>query len=188
MSVTLHLFYATGSSAAVILRQAEGPLWRMIGWDRADDSLTMGQWMRHDLYVERSALSPDGQHFLYFAVDGLWDRPAKGAYTVISAVPHFDALALYPQGDMQGGGGYFVDDAHYVIQSPTGTPDIVGRADGLRRVNSMRGAAITPRAARSFSWRRAVAAPSPQTYTTDGGRLLCHDGREIADLTRMEAP
>jgi hypothetical protein len=188
MSVTLHLFYATGSHAAVILRQAPGPLWRLIGWDRASDTLTPGQWMRHDLYVERCALSPDGQHFLYFAVDGLWDRPAKGAYTVISAVPKFDALALYPQGDVNGGGGYFVDDAHYVIQSPTGTPDLVGRAEGLRRVNSMRGAAMTPRAARGVSWRRTIAEPTPQNYTTDGGRLLAADGHEIANLTKMEGP
>lgn len=188
MSITLHLFYATGSPAAVILRQAPGPLWRMIGWDRATDALTPGQWMRHEIHVERCALSPDGRHFLYFAVDGLWDRPAKGAYTVISAVPRFDALALYPQGDVKGGGGYFVDDGHYVIQSPTGTPDLVGRADGLTRVNSMRGAAITPRAARTFGWRRKVAEPTPQTYMTDGGRLLRPDGHQIADLTEMETP
>lgn len=188
MSVRLHLLYATGTTRALILREAEGPLWRQIAWDRADDSFTPGQWMQHDLHVDRAALSPDGTHFLYFAVDSQWDRPAKGAYTVICAVPNFDALALYPQGDTLGGGGYFIDDANYVIQSPTGTPDIVGKAPTLIRVNSMHGASITPRAARGFSWRRKVAAPVPQDYTSDGGQLLRGDGTLIADFTDMEAP
>jgi len=188
VSVQLHLFYASQTPAALILRQAQGPLWRLIGWDRATDTLSPGQWMQHDILVDRCALSPDGLHFLYFAVDEQWDRPSKGAYTVISAVPNFDALALYPQGDVQGGGGYFVDNTHYVIQSPTGTPDLVGKAPGLKRVNSMSGAAMTPRAARGFGKRRNVTAPSPQNYTTEGGKLFAPDGRMIVDLTQMQTP
>jgi hypothetical protein len=188
VSVQLHLFYATQTPAALILRQAKGPLWRLIGWDRATDTLSPGQWMEHDILVDRCALSPDGLHFLYFAVDGQWERPAQGAYTVISLVPNFDALALYPQGDVYGG-GYFIDTAHYVVQSPTGTPDLVGKAPGLKRVNSMSGAAMTPRAARGFGKRRTVAAATtPQDYTTEGGKLFTADGKLIADLTQMEAP
>lgn len=87
-----------------------------------------------------------------------------------------------------GGGGYFIDASHYVIQSPTGTPDLVGMATGLKRVNSLHGAAMTPRAARGFGRRRNVTAPAPQGYKTEGGKLFTPDGHMIADLTRMETP
>ena len=191
LSVNLHLFFATETKAAVIIREAAqpaGPLWRMIGWNCADNSFHFGQWMQHMLHLDKCVLSPDGAHFLYFAVDGKWDRPAKGAYTVISKVPHFDALALYPDGDPEAGGGYFVDDQHYVIQGPTGTPDIVGKAPELKRVNSMQGAAMTPRAARGFSWRRKVTPPRPHDYVTSGGQLLQADGTLIRDFTEMDLP
>ena len=47
---------------------------------------------------------------------------------------------------------------------------------------------MTPRAARGFGKRRNVTAPSPQNYTTEGGKLFAPDGRMIVDLTQMEAP
>lgn len=188
MSITLHLFFATTTPRALILRESPGPLWRMIGWDRDTHTFTPGQWMKHRLHLDRACLSPDGTHFIYFAVDGLWDRPAKGAYTVLSAVPQFDALALYPEGDEIGGGGYFIDDRHYVIQSATGTPDIVGKAPHLHRMNSMRNAAKTPRVVRKFAWRLKSEPKAPDAFATDSGRLLTADGTVIADFSNMICP
>lgn len=185
MSLKLHLFFATTTARALILREAPGPLWRMIGWDRDTHTFEPGQWMKHDLHIDRSSLSPDGAHFIYFAVDGIWDRPAKGAYTVLSAVPNFDPLALYPEGDAVGGGGYFIDDRHYVIQSATGTPDIVGKAKHLHRMNSMRNAAKTPRVARKFAWGLKSRPAEPEKFSSDGGRLFDASGALIADFSDM---
>lgn len=187
MSIKLHLFYATATAKALILRE-DTPWWHLILWDRNTDTFTHGQWMQHHIHADRCALSPDGTHFLYFAVDGQWDRPAGGSYTVISEVPKFDALALYPEGDEIGGGGYFVDDSHYVIQTGRATDDIVGNAPHLMRANSMTAAARTPRAARGFARFRKTLAPTKQPYRTHGGQLLHTDGRLIADFTDLDTP
>lgn len=130
--VRLHLFFARTNDLAVILRQGPSEVFRLILWDRSDDSFTDGQWLKHKVYVERCSLSADGRHFLYFALDGKWGSAAHGSYTAISRPPYFTALALFPQGDTWGGGGVFLDDRHYRIDGAG--PDIIGRAEGLYQV------------------------------------------------------
>lgn len=132
--IRLHLFFARDCDRAVILRQGPSTHFRMILWHRDTDRFEDGQWVKHKIYPERCSLSPDGRHFLYFALDGKWQSPARGSFTAISRPPWFTALALYPEGDTWGGGGAFVDDAHYVIDTPGDATDIIGRAGGLHRV------------------------------------------------------
>lgn len=130
-SVRLHLFFARGCEKAVILRQGPARQFRMILWDRRDDSFQDGQWTRNKVYVERCAISPDARHFLYFMLDGRWGARAEGAYTALSRPPYWTALALFPEGSTWGGGGVFLDDRQFVAG---GDEDIIGRAEGLRRV------------------------------------------------------
>jgi len=40
----------------------------MIKWHLATDTLEKGQWLSGRVYPERSALSPNGELFLYFTV------------------------------------------------------------------------------------------------------------------------
>lgn len=129
--IRLHLFFARESSKAVILRQGPSKTFRMILWDRDDDSFEDGQWLKHKVYPQGCDLSPDGCHFLYFALNGDWAGETKGAYTAISRPPYFTALALFPEGDAWGGGGCFLDSRHYMIASRSF--DILGRDDGLFR-------------------------------------------------------
>ena len=129
--VRLHLYHAAEAPLTVILLQGPTRQTRMILWDRSTDSFTDGQWLKHKIYYERCDLSPDGQHFLYFTLDGQWAGEAAGSYTVISRPPYFTALALYPQGDTWGGGGYFTSASTFAIRGG-GLRDIVGRAAGLR--------------------------------------------------------
>ena len=103
--IRLHLFFARNCDRAVILRQGPSKVFRMILWDRRNDVFEDGQWLKHKVYVERCDLSPDGKHFIYFALDGRWGTMAKGSYTAISKPPFFTALALFPEGDTWGGGG-----------------------------------------------------------------------------------
>lgn len=184
----LHLFHASQAERSVILRQGPNRLWRMIAWDRSDDTFTPGDWVRLKIYTERCALSPDGAHFLWFGLDGQWDRAAKGAYTAISQPPSFKPVALFPQGDTWGGGGYWVDAKRFVVQSGVVTDDIVGAAEGLIRVDAEIRRAILPRGIR----RRAMLDEPPEApdlpYTTQGACLLDGLGQVIADFTDMETP
>jgi hypothetical protein len=132
--VRLHLFHARAAARTVILRQGPTRLWRMILWDRDTDNFHEGQCLKHKVYAERCDLSPDGRHFLYFALDGQWSQPTRGSYTVISRPPFFTALRLHPQGDTWGGGGFFVDATRFCVTA-WGKPAALRRSeDGLEQV------------------------------------------------------
>jgi hypothetical protein len=133
-NVRLHLYFAKQSSRVVILRQGASKVFRMILWDRANDHFEDGQWLKHKVYTERCDISPDGAHFLYFALNGDWSGASKGSYTVICRPPWFTALALFPQGDTWGGGGMFIDNRRFIVNTADSTVDIVGQATGLERV------------------------------------------------------
>jgi hypothetical protein len=133
-SIRLHLFHARDTTRTVILRQGPTRTYRMILWDRDGDRFQDGQWLKHKVYVERCDLSPDGEHFLYFTLDGQWNAPTKGSYTVICKPPYFTALRLYPQGDTYGGGGYFIDPVRFYVHSSRTTTDLIGCAESLERV------------------------------------------------------
>lgn len=81
-----------------------------IGWNLAKDKFTVGQWVKHKLYPERSDLSRDGKHLLYFALDGDWSGETKGAWTGLSKAPYLKCVQLWPQGNTWGGGGLLDDD------------------------------------------------------------------------------
>lgn len=130
--VRLHLYFARDVPKAVILRQGPSRQFRMILWDRREDSFEDGQWTGNKVYPERCAISPDARHFLYFMLDGQWGSTAEGAYTALSRPPWWTALALFPEGSTWGGGGVFLDETHYVAD---GGADIFGRDDGLVRVH-----------------------------------------------------
>ena len=129
--IRLHLFFATETDRALILRQGPSRQFRMILWHRATDRFEDGQWIRSKIYVERCSLSPDGRHFIYFALDGRWSAETRGSFTALSRPPFWTALSLFPEGDTWGGGGVFLDNIHYWA---SGDADIIGRDKGLSRI------------------------------------------------------
>jgi hypothetical protein len=130
-SVRLYLYFARESDRAVILRQGPSKTYRMILWHRESDRFEDGQWVKHKVYPERCHLSPDGQHFMYFMLDGRWNSPSGGAYNAISRPPYWTAVSLFPLGDTWTHGGAFIDAVHYLVP---GGSDIIGRDEGLARV------------------------------------------------------
>ena len=212
--VRLHLFFARDNDRAVILRQGPARLFRMILWHRDTDTFEDGQWIRNKVYADRCDLSPDGEHFVYFLLDGRWSSEARGTFTAISKPPYWTALALFPQGDTWGGGGVFLDETHYYA---FGDVDILRRAKGLSRVvpgartkdcasgirlmNGQRAPLDRP------ATRRLLAEPRPagmwelyermgvpkgdvlDRYDTMGGKLYRRQGQElelIRDFTDMD--
>ncbi|MGI9389118.1 MAG: hypothetical protein ACR2O1_03595 [Boseongicola sp.] len=212
--IRLHLFFATENDRAVILRQGPSKQFRMILWHRETDTFEDGQWIKNKVYVERCGLSPDGQHFIYFLLDGRWNSDGLGSFTALSQPPYWTALSLFPQGDTWGGGGFFLDDFHYFAD---GDADIIGRDEGLSRVKLgepekgcttgirlMSGTrapldrAATkrllnePRPANAWELYKRMAIPEGDAlsrYDTMGGKLYRRRGQEltlIRDFTDME--
>lgn len=200
--VRLHLFFATENDRAVILRQGPSKHYRMILWHRDNDTFEDGQWLKHKIYEERCDLSPDGQHFIFFTLDGKWWNDTEGAYTVISKPPYFTALALFPEGSTWGGGGRFVDNHYYTA---VGGHDLIGLDDGLFRLFRREPTTKCPSGlfkvdgscAKLGKEKAALAASNDQPlsrtadldrYDTQGGRLYRRTGGEmhlIRDFTDM---
>ncbi|NKB29183.1 MAG: hypothetical protein GKR99_17155 [Rhodobacteraceae bacterium] len=200
--IRLHLFFATQNDRAVILRQGPSKTFRLILWHRDTDTFEDGQWLKHKVYAERCDLSPDGQHFIFFALNGDWSGEAMGSYTALSRPPYFTALSLFPEGDTWGGGGRFLSNRHYVA---SGGADIIGRDDGLDRLfhveqikNELTELARVDgrRIKLSTAWQARLKAAEPvgvtharDLYDTQGGCLFRRHGDDmtlIRDFTEME--
>jgi hypothetical protein len=109
----LHVLFARGSSLALVIRRGPSKTVCTCSWDRDDDTFKVGQWMRGRIYERRCDLSPDGKHFIYFAMNGRWNSKMLGSWTAISRAPYLKALALFSKGDCWHGGGLFLSADKY---------------------------------------------------------------------------
>ena len=89
-------------------------------WDRSKDTFKLGQWLRGRIYERRCDLSPDGKHFIYFAMNGRWDGELKGSWTAISKTPYLKAISLWAKGDCWHGGGLFRNNRSYWLNAGYG--------------------------------------------------------------------
>jgi hypothetical protein len=90
-------------------------------WNRKTDEFQLGQWLKGRIYERRSDLSPDGKHFIYFAMNGKWSSEARGSWTAISRAPFLKALAVFPKGDCWHGGGLWTASRKYWLNDGNGT-------------------------------------------------------------------
>lgn len=112
----LFVILARDRPVALILRRGPAAWYHLVLWDTAKDTFEHGAWFRGRIYEERCDLSPDGELFLYFALQGRrWQTTYKGAWTAISRAPWLHALTLWPQGHTWGGGGRFVANRKAVL-------------------------------------------------------------------------
>lgn len=124
------------------------------------------------LYPERCDLSPDGQHFIYFALDGRWFGESHGSYTAVSRAPYLKALSFYPRGHTWGGGGLFADNYRFYANEP--------RDSNAREATQLRRIAEAPDYPREsyFVTRMKrdgwtlIGPPHPYTYSLE--RPLSH--------------
>jgi len=106
---------ASEAPVGVVFRRGPTKMVRVIVWDRTNDKFKPGPWFKGRIYVDRSDLSPDGRHMIYFAMGGVaWAIPATGGtWTAISALPSLKAIALWGQGDTWSGGGVFTSNRSF---------------------------------------------------------------------------
>lgn len=131
----LHVLLARDAELGVIVRRGPSKHTAVIGWNRKTDTFTLGQWLRGRIYERRCDLSPDGEHFLYFAMNGKWASSVKGSWTAISRAPYLKALTLFAKGDCWNGGGLFRDNHSYRLNEGLYAHALQWEDARLRRVD-----------------------------------------------------
>lgn len=116
----LHVLLARDATSAVVIRRGPTRHTAVIGWDLQNDKFTLGQWLYGRIYERRCDLSPDGKHFMYFAMNGRWSSSVKGSWTAISRAPYLKAISLFAKGDCWHGGGLFETAARYWLNDGYG--------------------------------------------------------------------
>ncbi len=116
----LHVLLARESETAVVFRRGPSRHMAVYAWDRSDDTVRVGQWLKGRIYERRCDLSPDGRHLIYFAADTRGHREVYGGWTAISRAPYLKALTLLAKGDSWHGGGLFTDNTRYWLNDGYG--------------------------------------------------------------------
>ena len=130
----LTVLLAREAPLGVVLRRGPSKLVRLVIWNRDTDKFKPGSWFKGRIYGERSDVSPDGRHLIYFALAGVaWAVPATGGtWTAISRLPSLKASALWGQGDTWSGGGFFLSNNSFWLESDDKT-FLIRDNSGLRR-------------------------------------------------------
>jgi len=110
----LHVILARKAPIGVIFRRGPSKWVQLVKWHVNTGEFQEGQWFHGRVYERRCDLSPDGSKLIYFA-SKFGGRGARAssytyAWTAISELPYFTALALWPKGDCWHGGGLFESD------------------------------------------------------------------------------
>ncbi len=86
--IRVHPILARKANTAVVIRRGPSKSVCTMLWDRRNDTFKLGQRLCGRIYERRCDLSPDGKHFIYFAMNGNWAGPMKGSWTAISRTPY----------------------------------------------------------------------------------------------------
>lgn len=113
----VHIILARDTDRSIIIRRGPSKSVCTISWDRKKDEFQVGQWLRGRIYERRCDLSPDGRHFIYFAMNGKWSGKMKGSWTAISKAPYIKAVGIWTNGSCWNGGGLFMDNDSYWLNA-----------------------------------------------------------------------
>ena len=128
-SCSLNVLLAKDTPKGVILRRGPSQWVQLILWHTDTDSFEEGQWFRGRIYPGGCDLSPDGSLFLYLALKDRTPFRRQSSYTykwtAISRPPYLTALALWPLGDTDYGGGVFLSNQAVLLhrESAKAHPD-----------------------------------------------------------------
>jgi hypothetical protein len=106
-SPRLYFIVARDAPIAVVFRRGPTKQVELLTWDLRTDEVTPGQWLKGRIYERQCDLSPKGDLLVYFAAK--WEALPieEGSWTAVSRPPYLTALALWFNGDVNGGGGLF---------------------------------------------------------------------------------
>jgi hypothetical protein len=109
----LHVLLARDAPVGLVIRRGPAKSVATILWNRRTDTFELGQWLRGRIYDRQSDLSPDGKHFLYFALNGKWKSKVGGSWTAISRAPYLKAVSLWSNAGCLSGGGLWNSAKRY---------------------------------------------------------------------------
>lgn len=129
----LYCLLASEAPRGVVIRRGPSQLCQLLTWDRDKDSFKSFEKFSGRLHPERSDISPDGEHLLYFAV-GRW-KGTFGTWTCIGRVGRRNAQVVWGVGGTWGGGGIFVNDREYwLYESPVNAAVLHKNVSNLSRL------------------------------------------------------
>jgi hypothetical protein len=131
----LHVLLARDAKVGLVIRRGPSKSVCTVMWNRERNTFKLGQWLRGRIYERRSDLSPDGKHFIYFAMNGRSETETKGAWTAISRVPCLKAVALYAKGDCWHGGGLFLSNHEFWLNDGYGHTELKKSRELRRNLN-----------------------------------------------------
>ena len=140
----IHVLIPSQSERAVVVRRGPSKYTGVFSWNTRTDEITPGQWLKGRIYERRSDVSPDGEHWIYFAMNGHWGSESKGSWTAIARAPFLKAVEFFPKGDCWHGGGLFLDKRSYWLNDGYGhersTPsNVLSRVDTVDWVQNYGG-------------------------------------------------
>lgn len=121
----IHFIVARESPIAAVFRRGPSKTVALLQWNLKNGEITLGQWLRGRIYPMRADLSPNGKHLIYFAANHRPHDALGGSWTAISTMPYLTALHLYGWGHCWNGGGLFVDNASYWLNTGWSFADLV---------------------------------------------------------------
>lgn len=131
----LHVLLARESKIGLIIRRGPSNSVCTVLWNRERDTFKPGQWMRGRIYERRCDLSPNGKHFIYFAMNGRWRSETKGSSSAISRVPYLKAVSLFAKGDCWHGGGLFLSEREFWLNDGYGHTQLKASTRFRRNLN-----------------------------------------------------
>jgi hypothetical protein len=91
----LHVKLARASSLSLVLRRGPTMHTASILWDRADDTFTLGQWLKGRIFAHECDVSPDGKHMIYRARG----QHSYKSWIAVSCMPYLKALDFFDDAD-----------------------------------------------------------------------------------------
>lgn len=174
----LHVLLARDATNAVVIRRGPTRHTAVIGWDRKDDKFQLGQWLYGRIYERRCDLSPDGKHFIYFAMNGRWSSRVKGSWSAISKAPYLKAISLFAKGDCWHGGGLFETPQRFWLNDGYGH-EVQQEDRHLQRSTA-------------YPWHEHYGGECPSVYyirlQRDGWRMLHTSPGAGGEITVFEKP
>ena len=116
----LHVLLARAARRALVIRRGPSKQTCVIDWDREKNTFEVSQWFKGRLYERRADLSPDGMHWIYFAMNGKWQSETRGAWTTVARTPWLKAISLYAKGNCWNGGGLFLTNRTFWLNDGLG--------------------------------------------------------------------
>ncbi|MHC5540176.1 hypothetical protein ACYOEI_18305 [Singulisphaera rosea] len=128
----LHVLLAREAPVGLVIRRGPAKQVCTLLWDRRTDTFQIGQWFKGRIYAQRCDLSPDGKHWIYFAMSGAPTGETQGSWTAVSRTPYLKALGLFAKGDCWHGGGLFTENGRYWLNDGHGHTVVRDSRDVVR--------------------------------------------------------